>query len=650
MTTATIPLPRMRIGEMLVAAGTTTPSAIAEALEAQSRFGGRIGEHLVLAEALSRRSLISAIAAQHGIPFIDLVEDPPVADPRANADWRQAAHRRWLIHRVEGRRVLAVTSRPPRQDVIAEVAAWYPGYTVELAMTTWWDIEQAIAADRRAALVHAASAELAESHPELSAKSGQIAWNARFVALATTLLVGLSWFFPRVMFSLGLLLSSAMLTGGFLFKMWLCTNGLKRQAKENAWQKAVEDARKAGVGPTALNSKFARASMGRLPLADHELPKYTVLVPAYKEDNIIANVLTHIGELDYPKNKLEVMILLEESDTATIAAARAARPPDYVHIVVVPDGQPRTKPRACNYGLALATGEFLVIYDAEDRPEAGQLRGVVEDFRYQPPEIICVQSRLNYWNSTQNMLTRMFTLEYTAWFDSMLPGLVEMKMPIPLGGTSNHFRTDGLRELGGWDPYNVTEDADLGLRASVLGWGVDVTATTTWEEACSEVGPWIRQRTRWLKGYLMTTLVQIRNTRAMTSASQNNVRLFATLFGLIATTPLSFMAYLPSWAITIAGLYGFPKGLNQLAPGWLFDVAFISMAFGTIGAVVLVGASTYMRFGWRLALLAPLMPLYWCLHGVAAWRAFYQLLRDPFTWEKTPHGLTSSQATGRRIS
>ena len=179
-------------------------------------------------------------------------------------------------------------------------------------------------------------------------------------------------------------------------------------------------------------------------------------------------------------------------------------------IIIVPRSQPQTKPKACNFALRFARGEYLVIYDAEDRPEPDQLRKVVATFRRSPPNTACLQCRLNYYNAGENWLTRMFTLDYALWFDQVLPGLERLGMPIPLGGTSNHFRIDVLRELHAWDPFNVTEDADLGIRIGQKGYRVGVVDSTTFEEASCRTGQWLRQRSRWIKGYMQTLLVHTR--------------------------------------------------------------------------------------------------------------------------------------------
>ena len=265
---------------------------------------------------------------------------------------------------------------------------------------------------------------------------------------------------------------------------------------------------RSSCSPASSASASARARRRPTPSATTvALPRYTVLVPVYREANVIGELMRNLGALDYPAEKLEVLVLLESDDTETIEAARAAQPPATVRLVIVPDAQPKTKPKACNVGLFLARGELLVIYDAEDRPDPQQLRKAVAAFEQAGEKTICMQARLRYWNYTTNVLTRMFSLEYGYWFGTMLPGLDRLGLPIPLGGTSNHFRVPQLRELIGWDPHNVTEDADLGLRAAVEGYRVGVIDSDTEEEACAEVRPWIRQRTRWIKGYMQTALV-----------------------------------------------------------------------------------------------------------------------------------------------
>ncbi len=265
-------------------------------------------------------------------------------------------------------------------------------------------------------------------------------------------------------------------------------------------------------------------------LNDDDLPVYTVFVPLYREPEVVNKIVRHIAAMDYPKDKLDVKLLLEPDDPETLNAVREAGLPDFCEVIICPDSQPRTKPKACNHGLTRARGEYSVIYDAEDRPEPDQLKKAIIGFRraeeqfearrrfrrwnpFQREErgrTICLQAKLNYYNPTQNLLTRFFMIEYTTWFELYLPGLHALRAPIPLGGTSNHFHTDVLHKIGGWDPFNVTEDCDLGMRLHKMGFQTQVIDSTTWEEANSQVGNWIRQRSRWVKGYIQTHLTHMR--------------------------------------------------------------------------------------------------------------------------------------------
>jgi len=200
------------------------------------------------------------------------------------------------------------------------------------------------------------------------------------------------------------------------------------------------------------------------------LPFYTVFCPLYKEVSVLPQFITAMTKLNYPKEKLEVMLLLEEDDVETIASVQKLSLPAFLKVVIVPDSLPKTKPKALNYGLTLTKSEYIVIYDAEDVPEENQLLKAVVLFQKLPKETICLQAKLSFYNPTQNLLTRVFTAEYSLWFDLVLTGLHSLNGPIPLGGTSNHFKTAVLRELGGWDPFNVTEDADLGIRLFKKGY------------------------------------------------------------------------------------------------------------------------------------------------------------------------------------
>ncbi len=374
-------------------------------------------------------------------------------------------------------------------------------------------------------------------------------------------------------------------------------------------------------------------------LDDAELPIYSILVPVYKEPEVVPRLLKALSRIDYPREKLDVLLLMEEDDLETIEKAKAAEPPSFFRFILVPESQPRTKPKACNYGLKFCRGKYVTIYDAEDIPEPDQLKKAVAAFESGGESLICVQAALNYFNARENYLTRMFTLEYTYWFDSLLPGLDRLKLPIPLGGTSNHFRLDKLQELGAWDPFNVTEDADLGIRASCNGYTVGVIRSTTYEEANKEYRNWIRQRSRWIKGYMQTWLVHNRNPLKLLRSVGLINWLSYNLF--IGGTVAIFLINPLMWIFFAIWLIFQPLWMNQIFAGWVWYVAFFSLIVGNGTAILLNMIGILKRRNHHLFFYALSNPLYWGLHSVSAYMALWQLITKPFYWEKTNHGLTT---------
>ena len=404
-------------------------------------------------------------------------------------------------------------------------------------------------------------------------------------------------------------------------------------------------------------------------------PTYTVLVPLYKERNVARNILVALSKLNYPVEKLDVKFLLEADDPDTLEALTTAGIPSCAEVVVVPAGQPKTKPRACNHGLDRARGEFLVIFDAEDRPEPDQLKQAVLAFRDSEEHIVCLQAQLAYHNHRQNLLTRWFALEYNVWFRRYLSGLVALGVPIPLGGTSNHFRTRVLRDIGGWDPFNVTEDCDLGVRLYMAGHHTRTLDSTTWEEANSRVGNWIRQRSRWLKGYLVTHLVWGRRPWLLV-ARLNPWGALGFVLSVFCVSILSALN-LALWAIS--GVYAALLAIDLAAGHGLWDLlttrdllherwswpmiyqgtgedpalALMSQVFFAASVALILGNVAFIlmnflagrRPGQRGLLFAALIsPLYWVLLAIAAWKGMWQLIFKPHYWEKTVHGLDEEHA------
>lgn len=385
---------------------------------------------------------------------------------------------------------------------------------------------------------------------------------------------------------------------------------------------------------------------------DHDLPTYTVMVPAYREPEVVPGLLASLDRLEYPDDRLQVLLLLEEGDDATLDAVRAtaaqagersARP---IEVVVVPDAEPRTKPKALNYGLGLARGQVVTIYDAEDHPEPLQLRRAAVALAELPPEVACLQARLVYHNPRQNLLTRWFAAEYLMWFSAFLPGLVAMGAPLPLGGTSNHFRREVLDAAGGWDPYNVTEDADLGMRLHRSGYEVRVLDSITWEEANSDLVNWVKQRSRWYKGYLQTWLVHMRHPRQLVADLGWGGVVAFTLF--VGGTPTLAALNPVFWGLSLLWLIARPDLLHTLFPGPVLYLALLSLVVGNLSVIYANVVSARMEDP-RLVAAAYLSPLYWALMSVAATKALWQLVFRPAHWEKTAHGLVAAPALGHPV-
>ncbi|MGV8995536.1 MAG: glycosyltransferase family 2 protein [Parvibaculaceae bacterium] len=303
---------------------------------------------------------------------------------------------------------------------------------------------------------------------------------------------------------------------------------------------------------------------------------------------------------------------------------------------------PLTKPKACNYALNFARGEYLVVYDAEDMPEPNQLRRALTAFGESDDTLACVQARLNFYNQFENWLTRQFTLEYAAFFDLLLPTLERLRLPIPLGGTSTHFRTSALRKAGAWDPYNVTEDADLGMRFAMLGLRTGTIHSTTFEEANCRIDNWLRQRSRWVKGWLQTYLVRMRHPVALWRAlGPRGFFGFQIVIGGFCLANLAHpVVYL---ALSAALLHAYVVTDSVLHIFQASAVTYINLTVLALGYAIsiLSGMAAASARGLRPLILSALsMPVYWLLISWGAYKALYQFAVAPFHWEKTEHGIS----------
>ena len=371
---------------------------------------------------------------------------------------------------------------------------------------------------------------------------------------------------------------------------------------------------------------------------DESLPTYTILIPAYREPEVISHLLASIARMEYPVDRLEVLILAEADDLETIEAVRDKDPGRQFTLVLVPAAEPRTKPKALNFGLTLATGELVAVYDVEDEPDPLQLRRAAVALGRLGEEVGCVQAKLSYSNPDQNLITRWFTIEYAMWFSFFLPGLASMRAPIPLGGTSNHFRRMALRSLGGWDPYNVTEDADLGIRMFREGYTVKVLESVTLEEANSDFVNWVKQRSRWYKGYLQTLFVHTRSpgelVREMGWKGSGHFLIF------VGGTPLLAILNPVFWLMTALWFIGHPTFIQEIFPAPVYYLSLTCWAFGNFMLAYLTLLSCRITRRGELLWAAFAVPVYWVMMSLAAVKAFWQLAgRRPAFWEKTVHGL-----------
>lgn len=389
------------------------------------------------------------------------------------------------------------------------------------------------------------------------------------------------------------------------------------------------------------------------PLAtmpDNALPIYSVIAALYREAASVDGLLRAIEQFAYPAEKLDVIIALEADDHETRAAITARRNRVPISIITVPEGGPRTKPKALNVALPFARGSFTVIYDAEDRPEPDQLRRALQAFGAGSKKLACVQARLCIDNTADSWLARLFTAEYAGHFDTFLPGMAVSHLPLPLGGSSNHFHTATLRALGAWDPFNVTEDADLGMRLARFGYRAAMIASTTYEEAPARLGPWLRQRTRWFKGWMQTWLVHMRNPlRLLHDLGWPGFLCFQLVVGGNALAALVHPLFLADFLAVML------TGTRLWTPDTLTGVVLPSVYVAT----ALLGYFVSAGLGWvglarrglsSNAWVLLLTPVHWVLMSAAAWRALYQLITAPYSWEKTTHGLARHSRLNREMT
>jgi len=601
----------IQLGQMLLRAGLITPVQLEIALRQQANWGSRLGDILLGMGWVKALDFYQVLAKHFGLDFVNLLNEPADDTLFISTEYNDYAQHLYLPwQRRNG--VLWVATADPTSPHLAE--RWGGREDVRFVVTSRFDIVWELQRVAGEEFSQDAVYYLSNFSPEHSARIVVTPEQKRgMVALLAGGLAAFAWF-PLAVTIIVNSFVNIFLLFSFIFRTALC------------WMSCSDE-----IGQSISKEEVAA-------LRDEDLPVYTILVPMYKEPNVLPILTAALKSMDYPRSKLDIKLVLEENDIETIEAAKALGLAAIFEIVRVPHCLPKTKPKACNYAMRLARGEYLTIYDAEDKPEPDQLKKVLAAFHKLGGKTACIQAHLNYFNAEENWLTRMFTLEYSLWFDMFLPALDHLHVPIPLGGTSNHFDLKKLREVGGWDPFNVTEDADLGLRFAALGYHVGVVNSVTYEEANSHLGNWVRQRSRWIKGYIQTWLVNMRHpVKLLGKVGWKGFLSFQLFVGGSILSGLSYPF------LVVPFIFWLLSHTSLLHPFFPPAVLLISMANLIVGNSCLIYLSMLAVAKRRHAELLPYaltVPGYWLLQSVAAYKAMWQLITNPFYWEKTDHGIS----------
>ena len=607
----TDPTAHARIGDLLVARGLATDEQVRAALDEQARTGSRLGDILVHEGIVDEAELVAVLAEQFQLPLVDLSTVEPDPDELDLIPEPLARHLRVVPLAVDDTTLYLAVADALDDDTVAALRE-HTHLELRGCLATRNSIDELLQRLHGGEYVSVARSELLTRFPEDSANRVLSAGQAVVFGLLAVAFVAclVLWLKPTLIVAMAL--SSVFYLATSLYKFKLTYDALGHR-----YEVSVTDEEVAA-------------------LDERDLPTYTILIPLYREASVVPRLVEGIEGLDYPKTKLDVRLLCEEDDDETVPAIEAMNLPPHFKLVVVPDAQPKTKPKACNYGLLQADGKYVVIYDAEDRPDPDQLKKIVIAFSKVEPSVTCIQAKLNYFNADQNLLTRWFAIEYSMHFDLLLPGLDAQDVPIPLGGTSNHFITDRLIELAAWDPFNVTEDADLGIRLHKAGYKTAMIDSTTLEEANSELNNWIRQRSRWIKGYIQTWLVHMRHPLRL--LRQVGLKSWLS-FQLTIGGTFIFLLNPIFWALTTLFFFTEWGFIRELFPSVVFYAAAFQLFVGNFVFMYMNVAGCVQRGYFDLAKYALLSPLYWGLMSLAAWKGFLQLFYAPFYWEKTIHGL-----------
>ena len=569
------------------------------AQESALRHGSSIHDCLIATGAIEAEAYFALVARDLGLPFSNEIQLEHMVLEAGYPGAPMGKPAQVFCRNQNGLLVLHIAPDRSIEIALREMLERDPSQSQRIVIVPPRVIALAILQKKSAERLEAARNKLNQEQPALSAKMTFLPWQAYILGLISVAIP--QWIY----WSAGSLLTVLHIILSILFSFALY------------------------VRIFALRHIFRTKKQVNARL-DSGSSRYSVLVALHKEAAVAGQIVRSMSALDWPQEHLEVLYLCEAGDLETIAALKAQYLPPNHQVIAVPPGTPQTKPKALNYGLSHASGDFLVIYDAEDRPHPGQLKEAYSTLNQPGTKLACVQAPLLVTNKNAGWLANMFAFEYRVHFTALLPYLAAIRIPLPLGGTSNHFRRSALIEAGAWDPYNVTEDADLGIRFARFGYDVGVIGLPTLEDGPETLREWFPQRTRWQKGWMQTALVHIRTPGDFSRAIGWKKAIY--FGGLMAGFVLSPLLYLMTLVILLPLLL---MGSVPEHPFLLYDLMLLCMGF--FGFTVLGFATDKRMTGWEKVRVVLTLPLYWLLIGVAAWRGLYQLVRKPHYWEKTPH-------------
>ena len=599
---------RVLLGQILRERGVLSEDDLTRAVALQAREEARFGDILLANGMVTANELYDALAYQYDTMVADLRAEPP--DVRLiDALGADVCIRRGVVpwKRVGGATIL-ICSRPDEFESIVNGLPEGFGYP-HLAIAPEEDIQNALIAARHRSLAHKAETRVAE-------RDSCRTWNsARIGRVAGAILISLAALFVY-----------SPLAGFALLTFWAVTTLVLNSTLKAA--AAVMHIKRRKHEKVAFFSK-------RHGPAITKLPTVSIMVPLFKERAIAERLVRRLEAISYPRELLDICLVVEEDDMLTQATLAASELPLWMRQITVPRGAVQTKPRALNFALDFCRGSIIGVYDAEDAPDPDQIHRVVRRFHDRGQDVACLQGILDFYNARKNWLSRCFTVEYATWFRVILPGLEQLGFAIPLGGTTLFFRRNALEKLGGWDAHNVTEDADLGIRLARNGYRTELLDTVTEEEANCEVWPWVKQRSRWIKGYAMTYGVHMRAPRQLLK-DVGPWRFFGIqllFLGSLSQTLLAPFLW-TFWALPL----GLPHPLLGVMPTGMIvvlAVIFLMSEILTISVGVLAVSSPKHKF---LRLWVPTLHFYYPLASIAALKGFVEIVTKPFYWDKTTHG------------